>query len=145
MTVHEVRRDEGAEAWPRRRDFPELEDVVVRDSRRGSVVGRWVGRDLSWEGRIVDMVEVWSARSSFPGVRLDFRGRLGVVLHARMVFRSSLKEFTRNVSSKALSARFMVEIGKGKWRKEAEWSRREKKKALCYNQGAGKKVLSKSE
>ena len=144
MTVHEVRREDGAEAWPRRRDLPELEELVVMDLRRGSVVGRWVGVGLSGEGRTVDTVEIWSARFNAAGVCLDFRGRLEVVLCARMVFRSSSKEFTRNASPKALSVRFMIEIGKGKLKNEAERWRR-KKKALCYEQGAGKKVLSKNE
>ena len=36
MIVQEVRRDEGAEAWPRLRDCAELDEVVVVEWPRGS-------------------------------------------------------------------------------------------------------------
>jgi len=73
--VQEVRREEGAEPWPRRRDFVELEEVVVvMDLRSGSADLRGVVFALSDEGRMVDVdtVEIWSFRIKSVGVFLDF-------------------------------------------------------------------------
>jgi hypothetical protein len=58
--VQEVRREEGAEPWPRRRDFVELEEEVVMDLRRGSVDRREVVFGLPSAGRMVDVVKFWS-------------------------------------------------------------------------------------
>lgn len=108
MTVQEVRREEGAEPWPRLRDLAELEEVVVMDLRRGSVDDRWVCRGLSDAGRIVDIVEVWSVRSRPARPCLGRRWLLWAVLHLRTVVCSSSTGPMRKVSSKALSVRFMV-------------------------------------
>lgn len=60
--MQEVRREEGAEPWPGRRDLVELEAVVEMDLRRGSAEVRGEVADLSAAGRMVDRVEIWSFR-----------------------------------------------------------------------------------
>lgn len=109
MRVQDVRRDEGAEPWPGRRDFAELEDVVVMDLRRGSVDLRWVATGLSDDGRMVDIVEVWSFRFGSKTGRgcLDFPRRLEGALDLRVFGGLFSLAFRRNVSSKALSVRFI--------------------------------------
>lgn len=110
MRVQDVRRDEGAEPWPGRRDFAELEDVVVMDLRRGSADLRCVAMGFSDDGRTVDMVEVWSFSfgSTIGRGCLDFQCRLEAVLDLRILCGLLSFASKRNVSSKALSLRFMI-------------------------------------